>query len=90
MYRAAICQNGKNSLGDLPVITEWHQIAPGKPMQNRVVCGGASVAALVMNASEAPFSTPTHARIEITAWKEDYNRNRPHSSLGNITPYKSQ
>lgn len=28
----------------------------------------------------------TQARTAITAWKEDYNRIRPHSSLGNITP----
>ena len=26
------------------------------------------------------------ARATITAWREDYNVNRPHSSLGNITP----
>ena len=36
--------------------------------------------------NETLFSSLTQARIEITAWKEDYNRNRPHSSLGNITP----
>jgi putative transposase len=27
-----------------------------------------------------------YCRPAITAWREDYNRNRPHSSLGNITP----
>ncbi|MCE8508589.1 integrase core domain-containing protein, partial [Ruegeria pomeroyi] len=25
------------------------------------------------------------AREKITFWKEDYNRQRPHSSLGNLT-----
>lgn len=29
---------------------------------------------------------PDEARAKINAWKEDYNRNRPHSSLGNLTP----
>ncbi|WP_372353242.1 integrase core domain-containing protein [Pararhizobium sp. YC-54] len=32
------------------------------------------------------FSSLAQARRDITEWKEDYNRNRPHSSLGNITP----
>ena len=35
---------------------------------------------------ETLFSSLTQARAAITAWKENYNRNRPHSSLGNITP----
>jgi putative transposase len=36
--------------------------------------------------NETLFSTLAEARSQITAWKEDYNRNRPHSSLGNLTP----
>ena len=36
--------------------------------------------------NETLFSTLAEARTKITVWKEDYNRNRPHSSLGNLTP----
>jgi len=32
------------------------------------------------------FSTLTEARSAITSWKEDYNRHRPHSALGNLPP----
>ena len=37
-------------------------------------------------ANEILFSTLAEAREQIGAWKEDYNRHRPHSSLGNLTP----
>jgi putative transposase len=64
---------------------EWHYIEPGKPMQNGFVESfNCSFRDECLN--ETLFSSLTQARIEITAWKEDYNRNRPHSSLGNITP----
>ncbi|SIQ78340.1 Transposase InsO and inactivated derivatives [Rhizobium sp. RU20A] len=64
---------------------EWHYIAPGKPMQNGFVESfNGSFRDECLN--ETLFSTLTQARTAITAWKEDYNRNRPHSSLGNITP----
>lgn len=36
--------------------------------------------------NETLFSPLAQARAAITAWKEDHNRNRPHSSPGNITP----
>lgn len=36
--------------------------------------------------NEVLFSTLTDARIQIAAWKEDYNRYRPHSALGNVPP----
>ncbi len=63
----------------------WHYIAPGKPMQNGFVESfNGSFRDECLN--ETLFSSLTQARAAITAWKEDYNRNRPHSSLGNITP----
>lgn len=64
---------------------EWHYIAPGKPMQNAFVDSfNGSFRDELLN--ETLFSSLAEAREKIGAWKEDYNRNRPHSSLGNLTP----
>jgi len=64
---------------------EWHYIQPGKPMQNGFVESfNGSFRDECLN--ETLFSSLSHARHHITVWKEDYNRNRPHSSLGNLTP----
>jgi putative transposase len=64
---------------------EWHYIAPGKPMQNAFVesfIGSFRDECL----NDTLFSTLVEARHAIRSWKEDYNRQRPHSALGNITP----
>lgn len=64
---------------------DWHYIAPGKPMQNAFVeTFNGSFRDELLN--ETLFSSLAEAREKITDWKEDYNRNRPHSSLGNLTP----
>ena len=64
---------------------EWHYIAPGKPMQNGFVESfNGSFRDECLN--ETLFSTLIQARYHINQWKEDYNHNRPHSSLGNLTP----
>ena len=64
---------------------DWHYIAPGKPMQNAFVERFIdSLRDELLN--ETLFTTLAEAKAPITAWKEDYNRNRPHSSLGNLTP----
>ena len=34
------------------------------------------------------FRTRTEARVVIERWRKDYNRIRPHSSLGNLTPHE--
>ncbi|WP_156415317.1 IS3 family transposase [Sphingobium baderi] len=64
---------------------EWHYIAPGRPMQNGYVesFNGRMRDELL---NETLFMSMTHARFEIAAWVEDYNRERPHSSLGYATP----
>ncbi len=64
---------------------EWHYIQPGKPMQNGFVESfNGSFRDECLN--ETLFSTLSEAKTKITEWKDDYNQNRPHSSLGNITP----
>lgn len=63
---------------------DWHYIAPGKPMQNAFVESfNGSFRDELLN--ETLFSSLADAREKITAWKDDYNRQRPHSSLGNLT-----
>lgn len=63
----------------------WHYIAPGKPMQNGFVESfNGSFRDECLN--ETLFSSLPQARQQITDWKDDYNRERPHSSLGNLTP----
>ena len=64
---------------------DWHYIAPGKPMQNAFVESfNGSFRDELLN--ETLFSSLAEAHEKITAWKDDYNRHRPHSSLRNLTP----
>ena len=64
---------------------EWHYIQPGKPTQNAFAESfNGSFRDECLN--ETLFSTLTEARTKIIAWKDDYNTERPHSSLGNLTP----
>lgn len=64
---------------------DLHYIEPGKPMQNAFVESfNGSFRDELLN--ETLFSSLAKARDKITAWKEDYNRHRPHSSLSNLTP----
>ena len=62
-----------------------HHIAPGKPMRNGFIesFNGRFRDGFL---NEMLFSTLADARAQIDTWKEDYNRHRPHSALGNIPP----
>ena len=63
----------------------WHFIAPGKPMQNGFVesFNGRMRDELL---NETLFFDLVHARQAISEWTADYNLQRPHSSLGYLTP----
>ncbi|WP_420874046.1 IS3 family transposase [Novosphingobium olei] len=69
--------------GDAKV--EWHYTTPGKPTQNAFVesFNGRMRDELL---NETLFTSLAHAREKITAWADDYNTDRPHSSLGYATP----
>lgn len=64
---------------------EWHYITPGKPMENGFSesFNGRMRDELL---NETLFLSLAHARVEIATWVDDYNRERPHSSLGYETP----
>ena len=64
---------------------EWHYIAPGRPMQNGFVesFNGRMRDELL---NETLFFSLRHARAVVADWIEDYNTERPHSSLGYETP----
>lgn len=60
-------------------------IQPGKPMQNgRVESFNGKFRNECLNANS--FSSVQDAREKIEEWRQGYNRDRPHSSLGYLTP----
>ena len=64
---------------------DWHYIAPGKPTQNAFIESfNGKLRDECLN--ETLFSSLSDARETLEAWQEDYNINRPHSALGNLTP----
>jgi putative transposase len=64
---------------------DWHYTAPGKPTQNGFVesFNGRMRDELL---NETLFFTIGQARAIINRWVDDYNTERPHSSLGYATP----
>jgi putative transposase len=63
----------------------WHYIAPGKPQQNGLVESfNGRMRDEVLN--ETLFRSLAHARVALAHWRRDYNEQRPHSSLGWMTP----
>lgn len=64
---------------------ELVHIEPGRPVQNaHVESFHGKLRDECLNASW--FATLFEARAKIGAWKEEYNEERPHSSLGNVPP----
>ena len=64
---------------------DWHYIDPGKPQQNlfaQSFSGKLSDEFL----NETMFSSLAEVRILLAEWQRNYNRNRPHSRLGWLTP----
>jgi len=63
-------------------------IEPGRPVQNAFVESiHGKLRDESLNASW--FGNLFEARVKIGAWKEEYNEERPHSSLGYLTARES-
>ena len=88
---AIVCDNGPEFAGKALDLWAWERgvtlcfIDPGKPVQNAFVesfNGKFREECL----SENWFTSLEHARRTIEAWRRDYNCERPHRSLANLTP----
>ena len=63
----------------------WHFIAPGKPTQNAFIESfNGRLRDELLN--ETLFRSLWQARRLIAQWQTDYNEERPHTSLGGLTP----
>jgi putative transposase len=64
----------------------WHYIAPGKPMQNGLV---ESLIGRLRDEclNEHLFKTLPAVRCTLERWRTDCNTQRPHTSLGGLTPF---
>ena len=68
---------------------EWHYIDPGKPQQNGCIESfNGSLRDECLN--EEIFDSLADARRTLALWRYDYNKVRPHSSLGNQTPAEAR
>ena len=66
-------------------VLDWHYIDPGKPQQNAFIESfNGRLRDEFLN--ETLFSSLAQARVELEEWRRDYNTERPHSALGNLTP----
>src|SRR5260221_5829812 len=64
---------------------DWHYIDLGKPQQNPFAESfNGKLRDEFLN--ETVFSSLAEVRILLAEWQRDYNRNRPHSRLGWLTP----
>jgi len=63
----------------------WHFIAPRKPTQNGF-CESFNGRMRDELVNETRFFGLDHARAKLADWVGDYNSQRPHSSLGYMTP----
>jgi putative transposase len=64
---------------------DWHYIAPGKPTQNAFIESfNGRLRDELLN--ETLFGSLAHVRVALEEWRRDYNTERPHSALGNLTP----
>ena len=62
-----------------------HFIQPGKPIQNAFIerCNGTCRDECL---NEHWFLTLQEAQVVIEAWRQEYNEERTHSAIGDVTP----
>lgn len=64
---------------------KWSYIQPGKPMQNGYIESfNGKLRDECLN--ENMFESLLEAKVLVERWRKDYNEQRPHSSLGGLTP----